>query len=61
MIRLFLVTIDVPDGATIAEMEQYIEEAVSVWAGSKDQTEKVHRFDRSSVKVRRVQSGDTLK
>jgi hypothetical protein len=62
MIRLFLVKVDVPDGITIAEMRDYIENAVQTWYGQMDpDSDFFLKFDSESVKVKRVQQGDILK
>lgn len=62
MIRLFLVTVDLPKDVTIKQMRDYIEEAVGTWCRSLDpENNPLFDIDADSVKVRRVQSGDVLK
>lgn len=48
----FQVSVDLPDGVTIEEMRQYIEEAVSTWCGSFDaQNDPLFDLNRHTIAV----------
>lgn len=52
----FLVSLDVPEGCTLAEIEGYIREAVQTWKGQGDPDEPLYELDWRSVKVKRVKA-----
>lgn len=51
MTTKFIVTVEIPEGMTQAEMASYIKEAVRCWAGSKDPDSAIFDLNRKSVKV----------
>ncbi len=55
--QLFLVAFDVPRGATVAEVENYVENAVRAHCGGLDPAEPMFDLDRGSVAVQRVKMG----
>jgi hypothetical protein len=52
MKRQFLVTFDMPPGATVADAVAYVDNAVAVYRGSMDPEEPMSDLDNSTVKVR---------
>jgi hypothetical protein len=50
--RAFIVTLEIPEGCTVEEIRQYIDEAVSLWAKSTDPDEPLFELDGEKVKVR---------
>lgn len=53
--RKFIVTVDIPEGASVRDMEIYIREAVECWAKSFDpQNDPMFDLDPDSVRCRRM-------
>ena len=63
----FLVTLDVPEGATIASVQRYVKDAVRTWHGSLEPAMKENDYEGDpmfnlnarSVKVERVKAKST--
>ena len=49
--KSFKVTLDVPEGVSIAEMRDYIETAVRTWCGGGCPDDPIFQLDGDSVKV----------
>ena len=47
----FLVTLDLPDGVTPAELAEYIDDAVCSWCKGQDPEDPIFDLDRESVNV----------
>ena len=63
----FKVKVDLPEGCKIADMQEYIEEAVATWKGCKHPEDSIFDLDWKTVKVTRLldkkkvaKSGDTV-
>lgn len=54
MQRKFTVTVEMPEGVKVAEMADYIEDAVATHKGCMDPDEAIFGLDGTSVKVRPV-------
>jgi len=52
--RRFEVTVEIPAGVTVREMEGYIREAVQCWVGHMDPEEPIWAIDKDKVRVKRV-------
>lgn len=52
--RQFLVTLDIPPGCTVAEIREYIKDAVGTWHKGGDPVEPLFRLDDDSVKVKSI-------
>lgn len=51
MRRKFTVSLEMPEGMTLADMAAYIEDAVASYRGCKDPEEPVYGLDPDSVRV----------
>jgi hypothetical protein len=49
--RSFIVSLDMPRGVTVPEMQQYIESAVRVWKGQLMPEQPIFDLDADSVQV----------
>ena len=47
----FVVTCNIPEGCTVKDVREYIDDAVSVWKGSMDPESPIFDFDGNSVRV----------
>ena len=51
MKKKFVVTLEMPEGVTISEMKEYINEAVALWCKSYNPQEPLFDLNRNKVKV----------
>lgn len=51
MNRSFIISLDMPKGVTVPEMQQYIDSAVRVWKGQLPPEEPMFNLDRDSIRV----------
>lgn len=49
----FVVTLDVPEGATAEDMQYYVREEVAAGCGNRDPADPIFNLDRDSVQVKR--------
>ena len=52
--RQFIVTLDIPPGVTLPEMEEYIAEAVQIWQGQMHPEAPLRDLNGNSVRVKRI-------
>ncbi len=58
----FVVSVEIPEGASVAEMQAYIDDAVAGWAGSLNpHDDPLFDLDRSKVKVTKLRKSPTAK
>lgn len=50
--RRFVVTLDMPSGATVERVRRYIEDAVACWKGCHDPEDSIYDLDSTSVSAR---------
>ncbi len=60
MKRRFIVTLEVPDGVSLADMTSYIKDAVVAIPGYYQKEEPIFNLDRESVKVVRGKTSAQL-
>lgn len=52
--RQFVVSVEMPAGVTVEEMEAYIEQAVGCWKGGKDPESPIYDLDGKTVRAVRL-------
>ena len=56
----FIVSVDIPKGVTIAEMQQYIEDTVGGWSGGLDPREPIFELTMEDVTVTRRKDNESV-
>lgn len=57
----FRVRLKVPEGATVDDVRDYIEDAVACWKGSRCPDDPIFDLDGDSVRVRRIYRTEAVK